>query len=142
MKRRHTRADIIAFCEEVRRLRPDAVFGADLIAGFPTEDEAMFQNTLGLVDDAGLTWLQVFPFSPRKGTPAARMPQVDRRVAKARAARLRIRGEAAVAAHHATLVGSEQVLLMETTDAGRTPSFAFARVGTPSTPGAFRMVRI
>ena len=78
MKRRHSRADAIAFCEQVRRLRPDIVFGADLIAGFPTETEAMFDNSLRVVDDCGLTFLHVFPFSPRQGTPAARMPQVDR----------------------------------------------------------------
>jgi threonylcarbamoyladenosine tRNA methylthiotransferase MtaB len=78
MKRRHSRNDTIAFCEEVRCLRPDAAFGADLIAGFPTETETMFENTLKLVDDAGLSTLHVFPFSPRKGTPAARMPQLPR----------------------------------------------------------------
>ena len=87
MKRRHLRDDAIRFCERVRTLRPDIVFGADLIAGFPTETDAMFENTLDLVDACGLTYLHVFPFSPRKGTPAARMPQVDRRVVKERAAR-------------------------------------------------------
>src|SRR6201999_4447933 len=88
MKRRHVRKDTIEFCDEVRRLRPDVAFGADLIAGFPTETEEMFANTMQLVDDAGLTYLHVFPFSPRKGTPAARMPQVDRAISKGRAARL------------------------------------------------------
>ena len=78
MKRRHTRADAIAFCDQVRRLRPDVVFGADIIAGFPTETEAMFARSLDLVDECGLTQLHVFPFSPRPGTPAARMPQLDR----------------------------------------------------------------
>jgi threonylcarbamoyladenosine tRNA methylthiotransferase MtaB len=76
MKRRHLRDDAIRFCEEARRLRPDIVFGADIIAGFPTETEAMFENSLRLVEECGLTWLHVFPYSPRKGTPAARMPQV------------------------------------------------------------------
>ena len=85
MKRRHTRADAIAFCDQVRRLRPDVVFGADIIAGFPTETEAMFARSLDLVDECGLTQLHVFPFSPRPGTPAARMPQVDRAVVKQRA---------------------------------------------------------
>ena len=89
MKRRHLRADAIAFCARLRRLRPDMVFGADLIAGFPTETEAMFQKSLDLVDECGLTHLHVFPFSPRPGTPAARMPQVDRAVVKDRAWRLR-----------------------------------------------------
>jgi threonylcarbamoyladenosine tRNA methylthiotransferase MtaB len=99
MKRRHSRADAIAFCETVRRLRPDTVFGADLIAGFPTETEAMFQNSLALVADCGLTHLHVFPFSPRSGTPAARMPQLSRQIVKERAARLRDRGAAALRRH-------------------------------------------
>ena len=89
MKRRHLRDDAIRFCSEARRLRPDVVFGADLIAGFPTETEEMFTRSLDIIDDCGLTYLHVFPFSPRKGTPAARMPQVPRDVIKARAARLR-----------------------------------------------------
>ena len=98
MKRRHLRADAIAFCDAVRRLRPDTVFGADLIAGFPTETEAMFSNSLDLVGECGLTHLHVFPFSPRPGTPAARMPQVARDVVKERARRLRERGALALRA--------------------------------------------
>ena len=97
MKRRHLRADAIAFCEQVRRLRPDVVFGADIIAGFPTETEAMFARSLDIVDECGLTHLHVFPFSPRPGTPAARMPQVAREIVKERAKRLRAKGEAALA---------------------------------------------
>ena len=127
MKRRHGRADTIRFCEEVRRLRPEAVFGADLIAGFPTETEEMFDNTLRLVDEAGLSLLHVFPFSPRKGTPAARMPQLDRALGRERAARLRAKGETKRAQLYSTLVGSEQMLLVEKYAAsgnlGRTPSF-------------------
>src|SRR6202142_2144477 len=107
MKRRHSRRDTIAFCEAVRRLRPGAAFGADLITGFPTETEEMFQNTLKLVDEAGISMLHVFPFSPRKGTPAARMPQLPRAVAKERAARLRAKGVAALAKHFTGLVGRE-----------------------------------
>ena len=99
MKRRHSRADAIAFCEQVRRLRPDVVFGGDIIAGFPTETEDMFARSLDLVDECGLTHLHVFPFSPRPGTPAARMPQVAGEVIKERAARLREKGEAALARH-------------------------------------------
>ena len=95
MKRRHSRADAIAFCEQVRRLRPDVAFGADIIAGFPTETEDMFARSLDLVDECGLTQLHVFPFSPRPGTPAARMPQLDRAIVKERARRLREKGEAA-----------------------------------------------
>jgi threonylcarbamoyladenosine tRNA methylthiotransferase MtaB len=128
MKRRHTRADTIAFCETVRRLRPTAAFGADLIAGFPTESEAMFRNTLGLVDAAGLTALHVFPFSPRPGTPAARMPQLDRSIIKDRAARLRTKGEAASAARLASLSGTTQTLLVERGGIGRTECFAPAKI--------------
>src|SRR6201996_6466442 len=99
MKRRHSRADTIAFCETVRRLRPDAAFGADFITGFPTETDAMFENSLKLVDAAGLSFLHVFPFSPRSGTPAARMPGLGRAVAKSRATQLRAKGETALTAH-------------------------------------------
>ena len=105
MKRRHLRDDAIAFCTEARALRPDMVFGADIIAGFPTETEAMFENSLKLVEDCGLTWLHVFPFSPRKGTPAARMPQVNGAVVRDRAARLRAAGNATVARHLSAQVG-------------------------------------
>jgi threonylcarbamoyladenosine tRNA methylthiotransferase MtaB len=128
MKRRHTRADTIAFCDAVRRLRPMAAFGADLIAGFPTESDAMFRNTLDLVDDAGLTALHVFPFSPRPGTPAARMPQLDRGTIKARAARLRAKGEAVAAARLASLCGTTQTLLVERGGIGRTECFAPAKI--------------
>ena len=99
MKRRHLRDDAIRFCEEARALRPDMVFGADIIAGFPTETEEMFASSLKLVEDCGLTFLHVFPFSPRPGTPAARIPPVKRDVVKARAAELRAFGEAALARH-------------------------------------------
>ncbi len=106
MKRRHSRADAIDFCEQVRRLRPDVVFGADIIAGFPTETEDMFSRSLDLVDECGLTQLHVFPFSPRPGTPAARMPQLDRALIKERAQRLREKGEAALRAHLDAQVGA------------------------------------
>ncbi|MEC7575391.1 MAG: tRNA (N(6)-L-threonylcarbamoyladenosine(37)-C(2))-methylthiotransferase MtaB, partial [Pseudomonadota bacterium] len=96
MKRRHSRREAIDLCKELRMLRPDIVFGADLIAGFPTETEAMSQNSLALIEDCGLTWLHVFPYSERDGTPAAKMPPVDRAVRKARAARLRDAGSVAV----------------------------------------------
>ncbi|MEO0361044.1 MAG: radical SAM protein, partial [Pseudomonadota bacterium] len=124
MKRRHLRNDAIRFCEEARRLRPDIVFGADLIAGFPTETEAMFENSLKLVEDCGLTWLHVFPYSPRKGTPAARMPQVDGRAVKERAARLRALGAERVAAHQAAERGAIRHVMMETPLLGRTEGFA------------------
>jgi threonylcarbamoyladenosine tRNA methylthiotransferase MtaB len=142
MKRRHARAHTVAFCEEVRRLRPEVAFGADLIAGFPTETEEMFENTLKLVDDAGLSTLHVFPFSARKGTPAAHMPRLPRAVAKERAGRLRAKGAAAQAKRLAALVGSEQTLLVEKPGLGRTPCFAPVRFAGGGAPGEFRRVRI
>jgi len=123
MKRRHTRADTIAFCENVRRARPDAVFGADLIAGFPTESDAMFDNSLALVDDAGLSLLHVFPYSARQQTPAAKMPQLPRSLVKQRAARLRQKGEAAQDARLDAMTGSRHTVLMERGGIGRTPCF-------------------
>ena len=124
MKRRHLRDDSIRFCAEVRALRPDMVFGADLIAGFPTETEEMFVNSLKLVEDCGLTFLHVFPFSPRKGTPAARMPQVRGPDIKARAARLRAAGDFALGRHLAAQLGRVHQVLMETPRMGRTGQFA------------------
>jgi threonylcarbamoyladenosine tRNA methylthiotransferase MtaB len=124
MKRRHSRASAVGFCEQARRLRPDIVFGADFIAGFPTETEAMFQGSLDLIEQCGLTYLHVFPFSPRSGTPAARMPQVAGREVKARARRLRERGERALVAYLQAEVGREVELLMERDRIGRTPGFA------------------
>ena len=105
MKRRHLRDDAIRFCEDIRRARPDIVYGADIIAGFPTETDAMFENSLRLIEDCGLTWLHVFPYSVREGTPAAKMPQVDRAQIKARAARLRQAGDAQVAKHLSAQIG-------------------------------------
>ncbi len=124
MKRRHLRDDSIRFCAEARALRPDMVFGADLIAGFPTETEDMFVNSLKLVEDCGLTFLHVFPFSPRKGTPAARMPQVKGPDIKARAARLRAAGDLALRRHLAAQLGRVHQVLMETPRMGRTGQFA------------------
>ncbi|MGY6536553.1 MAG: tRNA (N(6)-L-threonylcarbamoyladenosine(37)-C(2))-methylthiotransferase MtaB [Pararhodobacter sp.] len=124
MKRRHLREDAVRFCHEARRLRPDMVFGADIIAGFPTESEAMFLNSLKLVQECGLTWLHVFPYSPRKGTPAARMPQVPGPAVRDRAARLRAAGLAAAAAHLDAQVGRRHKVLMESARMGRTEQFA------------------
>jgi threonylcarbamoyladenosine tRNA methylthiotransferase MtaB len=135
MKRRHSRADAIAFCESVRRLRPDIAFGADLIAGFPTETEAMFENSLALVDECDLTHLHVFPFSPRPGTPAARMPQVARDVIKDRARRLRERGAQALAQHLDSEIGATRRVLAESRQAGRTEQFTKVRLATPAEPG-------
>jgi threonylcarbamoyladenosine tRNA methylthiotransferase MtaB len=124
MKRRHLRAHTIAFCNQVRRLRPDIAFGADLIAGFPTETDAMFERTLSLVDEAGLSYLHVFPFSPRRGTPAARMRQVPHATIKERARILRAKGQAALATRLASLIGTEQEILIEKPGLGRTRCFA------------------
>jgi threonylcarbamoyladenosine tRNA methylthiotransferase MtaB len=142
MKRRHARKDTIAFCEEVRRLRPDVAFGADIIAGFPTETEAMFESTRALVDDAGLSYLHVFPFSARKGTHAARMPQLPRAVVKARAACLREKGDAALATRLATLVGSAQDVLVERNDSGRTACFAPVKFAARAEPGSVLRLRV
>jgi threonylcarbamoyladenosine tRNA methylthiotransferase MtaB len=136
MKRRHLRDDAIRFCEEARTLRPDMTFGADIIAGFPTETEAMFENSLKLVEDCDLTWLHVFPFSARPGTPAARMPAVDGRAIKSRAARLRAAGEAAVARHLAGQVGRHHAVLMENPHMGRTAQFAEVHFERPEVEGS------
>jgi len=124
MKRRHTSEDAIAFAQEARRLRPDITFGADIIAGFPTETEAHFDNSLKLVEQCGLTWLHVFPYSPRAGTPAARMPQVAGPAIRDRAARLRQAGADAVKTHLAAQVGRAHDVLMENPRMGRTTQFA------------------
>ena len=124
MKRRHLRDDAIRFCEEARRLRPDIVFGADIIAGFPTETEAMFENSMRLVEECGLTWLHVFPFSPRDGTPAMHMPQVDGAAIRDRAARLRAAGDRAINRHLTDQAGRDHNVLMEAPRMGRTPQFA------------------
>ena len=136
MKRRHSRAEAIAFCNRVRGLRPDVAFGADIIAGFPTETEAMFARSLELVDECGLTQLHVFPFSARPGTPAARMPQVDRDIVKERARRLRDKGEAALTRYLDTQVGGRRLVLTERGGIGRTEQFTPVRLAAPIEPGA------
>ncbi len=142
MKRRHLRAQAIRFCEDVRRLRPDVVFGADLIAGFPTESEAMFQNTLDLIDDCGLTYVHAFAYSPRPGTPAARMPQVPRAEIKARAARLRAHAKARLEAYLESEVGKVREVLVERPGRARTPQFAEVELTEPCPPGAIVAVRL
>jgi threonylcarbamoyladenosine tRNA methylthiotransferase MtaB len=128
MKRRHARADSVAFCESVRRARPDMVFGADLIAGFPTETDSMFRNSLSLVDDCGLTFLHVFPYSAREGTPAARMPQVHGAVIARRAGALREKGVAALKRHLASAKGRRINVLMENERQGRSADFTPVRL--------------
>ena len=142
MKRRHLRDDAIGFCETVRAQRPDVVFGADIIAGFPTETEAMFENSLRLVEECGLTWLHVFPFSPRQGTPAARMPQLDGPTIRTRAARLREAGAARVEAHLSEMQGRQAQILIEKPGLGRTEGFALTRLPGDHPPGGIVAARI
>jgi threonylcarbamoyladenosine tRNA methylthiotransferase MtaB len=123
MKRRHTRGDAIAFCDQVRRLRPDIALGADIIAGFPTETEAMFSRSLDLVEQCGLTFLHVFPYSPRPGTPAARMPQVAGGAIKERAKRLRLAGEATLLQRLQAEIGATREVLIESEGQGRTEHY-------------------
>ncbi|UJW84268.1 tRNA (N(6)-L-threonylcarbamoyladenosine(37)-C(2))-methylthiotransferase MtaB [Devosia sp. SL43] len=141
MKRRHSRDDALAIVAKLRSLRPDIVFGADIITGFPTETDAMFENTLRIVDEAGLTYLHVFPYSPRKGTPAARMPQVSRRVARDRAMLLRAEGDKQFAKLAASRVGVIESVLVERGGLGRTEQFM--PVAMPGEqPGQLLAVRI
>jgi threonylcarbamoyladenosine tRNA methylthiotransferase MtaB len=123
MKRRHLRADTLEFVEKVRALRPDVVFGADIIAGFPTETEEMFENSLRIVSEADLTYLHVFAYSAREGTPAARMPQVPKPVRKDRAARLRALGDIQYKALCESRVGTTELVLVERNGVGRTEQF-------------------
>ena len=137
MKRRHMRQDAVDFCAQVRRLRPDIAFGADIIAGFPTESEEMFVRSLALVEECDLTFLHVFPFSPRPGTPAARMPRVDGREIKERARRLRAAGEHALQKRLACEIGATREVLIESDSAGRTEHYLPVAI-SGETPGAVR----
>ena len=137
MKRRHLRKDAIEFCAEVRRLRPDIALGADIIAGFPTETDAMFERSLDLVEECGLTFLHVFPYSPRPGTPAARMPQVAGPEIRERARRLRAAGESALRKRLASEIGAVREVLIESDRQGRTEHFLPVAVSGES-PGAVR----
>ncbi len=137
MKRRHSRGDALEVVRRAREARPDIVFGADLIAGFPTEDEAMFANTLAAVEDLGLTFLHVFPFSARPGTPAARMPQVPMTLRKERAAELRAAGDAARKRFFESQIGERVEILVETGREGHTPHYAKVRLDSDAEPGSF-----
>jgi threonylcarbamoyladenosine tRNA methylthiotransferase MtaB len=136
MKRRHSRAQAIAFCRTLRRLRPDIVFGADLIAGFPTESADMFRRSLDLVEECNLAYLHVFPFSARPGTPAARMPQLDRATIKERARLLRERGALALRRHLEREVGTMRRILAESASAGRTEQFTAVKLAAAVEPGS------
>ena len=136
MKRRHAREDSIAFCTELRARRPGIVFGADIIAGFPTETDEMFANSLKIIDDCGLTYLHVFPFSPRPGTPAERMPQLEKHLIKERAALLRQKGEQRLDQFLSREVGTTRQVLIETEAMGRTEHFAQGKFEARMAPGA------
>lgn len=142
MKRRHSREHTIEFCEMLRAKRPDMVFGADIIAGFPTETDAMFENSLDIVEACGLTYLHVFPYSPRPGTPAAKMPAVEQGVIKRRAALLRAKGDERLQKFLNREIGSSRQILIETPSTGRTEHFALAKFETSMVPGAVIMAQV
>jgi len=130
MKRRHTRADAVTLCEQLRAARPAFTFGADIIAGFPTEDEVMYENSLSIISEIGIPWLHVFPFSPREGTPAAQIPPVNGAIVKTRAKALREAGGAEKAAHLQSRIGQTDTALFEETGLGRLPDFSLVTVRT------------
>ena len=136
MKRRHLRKDAILFCEKVRKLRPEVTFGADIIAGFPTESDEHFENSLKLVEECGLTWLHIFPYSKRDGTPAARMPQIDGRTIKSRAELLRSLGKKVRSKHLKEQIGRKHKVLMESSVLGRTEQFAEVLFASPKQEGS------
>ncbi len=142
MKRRHLRDDAIRFCEDAKKLRPDMTFGADIIAGFPTETDAMFDNSMRLIDECGLTWLHIFPYSPRPGTPAAKMPQVHGPTIRTRAAELRTKGKERTAQHLGQQLGKTLRVLTEGPRMGRTEQFAEVAFGTDQPKGALIDVTI
>jgi len=142
MKRRHSRADAIEFCRRARELRPGIAFGADLIAGFPTETDEMFRRSLDLVEECDLAWLHVFPYSARKGTPAARMPQVPKALRKERAALLRAAGDRAAERFLDAQAGREASILVERDDSGYSEHFAPVRLNAPAPEGAIVRARV
>lgn len=142
MKRRHNRQDIIDFCAKLRKIRPDIVFGADIIAGFPTESDEMFENTLNSVRETGIIYLHVFPYSARAGTPAARMPQVIKEIRKKRAAELRKAGEENLAKYLQTQIGKTLPILVEKEKTGRTEHFAMVELDCPKQAGSVVMAKI
>lgn len=142
MKRRHNREHTIEFCDMLRAKRPDMVFGADIIAGFPTETDEMFENSMKIVDECGLTYLHVFPYSQRPGTPAAKMPAVEQSVVKRRAALLRAKGEARQSAFMTSQIGATRDVLIETPNQGRTEHFSLAKFETAMVPGALITARV
>ena len=142
MKRRHSRADAIKFCEEARKVRPEITFGADIIAGFPTETDEHFENSVKLIQDCGLTWLHIFPYSPRAGTPAARMPQVNGNQIKRRAAILRGLGAKQIQSHLSSQLGKDHRILMENSYMGRTEQFSEVKFDKEQIEGSIVLGKI
>ncbi|MGB3455572.1 MAG: tRNA (N(6)-L-threonylcarbamoyladenosine(37)-C(2))-methylthiotransferase MtaB [Litorimonas sp.] len=142
MKRRHSRQQVIDLCAALRDRRPEITFGADMIAGFPTEDEAMFENSRRIVAEIGIPWLHVFPYSAREGTPAAKIPPVDGNIVKARARALRDEGAAVKAAHLVSRMGDRDVALFEENGNGRLPDFSLVRVDNPPPAGSLASVTV
>ena len=142
MKRRHSRDDAIKFCEDARKLRPEITFGADIIAGFPTETDEHFENSVNLVKDCELTWLHIFPYSPREGTPAARMPQVNGGKIKRRAAVLRGLGAKQIQSHLSSQLGKDHNILMENTYMGRTEQFTEVKFDKEQIEGSIVLGKI
>ena len=142
MKRRHSRQDVIDLCQRLKQARPDFAFGADIIAGFPTETDEMFENSLTIISEISIPWLHVFPFSARAGTPAAKIPRIDGNVIKARAKTLREAGDQARARHLKTRIGSEDTALFEETGFGRLPDFSRIKVDNPASAASLARIRI
>ena len=142
MKRRHSRNDAIKFCEEARKVRPEITFGADIIAGFPTESDEHFENSVNLIKDCGLTWLHIFPYSPREGTPAARMPQLNGNQIKRRAAVLRGLGAKQIQSHLSSQLGKDHRILMENSFMGRTEQFTEVKFDKEQVEGSIVLGKI
>ena len=142
MKRRHSRNDAIKFCEDARKMRPEITFGADIIAGFPTETDEHFENSVNLIKDCGLTWLHIFPYSPREGTPAARMPQVNGNQIKRRAAILRDLGTKQIKSHLSSQLGKDHSILMENSYMGRTEQFTEVKFDKEQIEGSIVLGKI
>ena len=142
MKRRHSRQDVIDLCQRLKQARPDFTFGADVIAGFPTETDEMFENSLTIISEISIPWLHVFPFSARAGTPAAKIPRIDGTVIKARAKTLREAGDKAKAQHLKARIGSEDTALFEETGFGRLPDFSRIKVDNPASAASLARIRI
>ncbi len=142
MKRRHTREDAIKLCAKIKAARPDFTFGADIIAGFPTENEVMFENSKNIISEIGIPWLHVFPYSAREGTPAAKMPPIEGKTVKTRAKILREIGAEVKSAHLTSRIGDSDIALFEETGLGRLPDFTLVKVDNPPKAGSLVKIKI